>query len=147
MGFFSIHMHQNEKVFQPSFNKYGIRIGDIGVEFDHIKQRENFLKMLANSNSIKINEGQGLEFEDKTTSFGIYERNTKEVGYRCYVCEQVIRDGSCHKQEYEYPYTYGTDGFSSSTNYICNNCLANYTSQVDEIKKKNKAEKEALEVE
>lgn len=130
-----------------SRHKYGVSIGDIGVEFDFIKDREKMLLILAKSNAVKINSVSGEEFTREKNSFGLYERDTTQKGVRCYTCNTVFYGEECRRIEYESPCSYSSKGFSEQTNYICDKCHDKYKEEVAEIKKNNLAEKEKLGVE
>ena len=148
MSLFNLYVTSTPQETKQSHSKcYGVKVGDIGIDFQSIKDRSKFLNLLARANSIKINDRQGIVIEEKRVDFGIYIRNADEKGVRCYKCETVFTNGECRKQEYEYPYSYGTDGISTENNFICDNCLEKLTAQVVEIKKRNAEEKKSLDLE
>ena len=124
--------------------KYAVRIGDIGIEFDTTKEKENFLKLLSKASAVSINKTSGIVYEDKENQFGLYERDSLLKSVRCCNCYEIITDGTCRKQEFLKPYSYSDKGFTDETGFICDKCLKSLTGQVDAIKTKNKKEKEDL---
>jgi len=111
-----------------------------------IRKREKFLKLLAHASSVRINDGSGIVHEEQQVDFGIYIRDANLTGVRCFKCEAVFYDGSCSKIEYEYPDFYCNNGLSSTTGYICPNCLKTINEQVAVIKAHNLKEKAELGV-
>lgn len=116
--------------------KYGLRIGDIGIEFPSIDERQKALIDFTKGCDVKISDS-GIVYKDGKGTFSVYERDTKEVIVVCCQCEGQFGIDSCPNREYPYKY-YNSKDWSTSKGYICDSCLAK--------KKKEKEVEEAKKV-
>ena len=141
---FITFVQSGKNVPKEQSSRFGIRVGDVGIDFAFEKERQKLLELLSKASSVKINNSAGVVYKKCQVNFGIYERNMAIEGIRCNKCESVYYNGECRKQEYEYPYSYGDSGLSSTTDFICDKCLSSLKEQVAEIKRKNVEEKEKV---
>jgi hypothetical protein len=102
--------------------KYGLRIGNIGVEFVSQQDREKALLNFTKGTDVIISDS-GIRFIDGNGSFSIYDRDTKEVIVNCNVCKGVFGIDSCGKRTYPYKHPWESS-YSDTENYICDACLA-----------------------
>jgi hypothetical protein len=89
--------------------KYGLRIGEIGIEFSSIEERDKVLKDFTRG----VGEG----------AFSVYDRDTKEVLVTCSECIGIFGIDSCGKRTYPYKNTW-ENKYSDKDDYICDACLA-----------------------
>lgn len=111
---------------------YGLRIGNVGVEFSDRKDREVAIVTFTKGSSSMISDS-GVKFTDSNNSFGTYERDTNEIRTTCHVCAGEFSIETCSKREYPYKYSFEKK-FGTQDNYICDACFA-----------KQKHEKEVFE--
>ncbi len=126
---------------------HAVKIKNVGVEFQNIKDREDFLKLLAKCNAVRINDSAGIVYESQRTDFGIYDRDSSINGVRCYNCDQVFYDNECAKRMYSKPYQYNDNGLTECTDFICNTCKEKFDADAEEVREKNRKEKKELKVE
>lgn len=110
--------------------KYGLRIGDVGIEFSSIEERQQALLDFTKGSDVKINVGPGIVYSEGEGNFSVYDRDTKEVVVRCCICKGIFELRSCFLREYPYKYSYQKE-YSTSEGYICDACF----------EKQNKAKK------
>lgn len=101
--------------------KYGLRIGNVGVEFISIDERNKALSDFTRGCDVEISDS-GLKFKDGKGSFSVYDRDTKEVVATCCVCQGVFGIDTCNERSYPY-YSYNKKYYETS-GYICDACLA-----------------------
>ena len=102
--------------------KFGFRIGDTGVEFPSIEDREKAIRVFTKSSTVKISN-IGIRYKDSEGSFAVYDRDTKEVITNCVSCEGQFYVDSCGKREYPEKYSYSND-YHEENAYICDACYA-----------------------
>jgi len=101
--------------------KYGLRIGNVGIEFSSVEERDKALYAFTKGCDVIISDS-GLRYKDGEGSFSVYDRDTKEILTNCSVCHGVFGVDSC--SEREYPYRTYNDKYNTTNNYICDACLA-----------------------
>ena len=102
--------------------KYGIRIGNIGVEFPSIEDRSKAINVFTKGTDVKISES-GIRYSDGKGSFSVYDRDTKEIITNCHMCQGVFLHETCPKRAYPYKNSWEKE-FSQAEDYICDACLA-----------------------
>lgn len=102
--------------------KYGLRIGQIGIEFPSVEDRNKALQYFTKGSDVKINTS-GIKFSSGEGSFSVYDRDTKEVLTICHECEGTFLQDTCHKREYPKKYSYG-NSWESKNAFICDACYA-----------------------
>ena len=102
--------------------KYGLRIGNIGVEFVSIEERQKALINFTKGTDVKIST-TGIKFSDGEGSFSVYDRDTKEVITTCRKCNGEFSIETCFNREYPYKPSY-SDKYSTENGYICEACFA-----------------------
>lgn len=101
--------------------KYGLRIGDIGVEFSDVVSRDKALKDFTQGSDVKISS-TGVRYTDGEGTFSVYERDTKEVLVTCSECTTILSVESCGKREYyKKDYSWAKE-LTAHDNYICDAC-------------------------
>lgn len=102
--------------------KYGLRIGNVGIEFPSIEERNKALTDFTKGCDVQISDS-GLRFKDGKGSFSVYDRDTKEILTNCCICNGVFGIDTCGEREYPYKYSYSKN-YDITTGYICDACLA-----------------------
>jgi hypothetical protein len=102
--------------------KYGLRIGNVGIEFISIEERNKALQDFTKGCDINISE-TGLRYGDGNGSFSVYDRDTKEILTNCCICKGVFGIDTCGEREYPHKYSYINE-YNTTTDYICDACLA-----------------------
>lgn len=102
--------------------KYGLRIGDVGIEFCSIDERQKALLDFTKGCDVKIYD-RGIMYKECTgTTFSVYERETKDVIVTCEVCTGVFGIESSPDREYTYKSYNGK--YEKTHGCICDACLA-----------------------
>ena len=112
--------------------KYGLRIGDVGVEFPSIEDRNKAVQAFTKGTDVKIHSN-GIKFTDGEGNFSVYDRDTKEILTVCAECEGTFLQDTCSKREFPYKHSYSKDWIVRDE-FICDACLAK------RIKSKEKAD-------
>ena len=102
--------------------RFGLRIGEIGVEFPSIEDREKALKAFTKGTDVRISS-HGIRYTDGEGSFSVYDRDTKETLTNCYLCNGVFSIETCNKRTYPMKNSWEKK-FTEVENYICDGCLA-----------------------
>jgi len=102
--------------------KYGLKIGNIGVEFISQQDREKALLLFTKGVDVEIHDA-GIRYHDGDGSFSVYERDTKEVIVTCCECEGTFGIDSCGNREYPKKHSWEKE-YDTETGYICDACLA-----------------------
>jgi hypothetical protein len=102
--------------------KFGLRIGNIGIEFISKEDRDKAIKTFTQGTDVVI-EGKGFKYRNGEGSFSVYDRDTKEQIVICEVCKGDFLLQSCSEREYPYKHSYMKD-YSETTGYICDACYA-----------------------
>ena len=102
--------------------KYGLRIGDVGVEFPSIEDRNKALSAFTKGTDVKIHIS-GIKFTDGEGNFSVYDRDTKEVLTICTECKGTFLQETCSKREFPYKYSYSSS-WDTMDEFICDACFA-----------------------
>ena len=102
---------------------YGLRIGEVGVEFSIQVDRQKALEMFTKGSTVGINARQGIVYSDGEAIFGTYERETKEILVRCETCKGIHSSDSCRQIDYPHKCLWDSE-YKSTTDFICDGCLA-----------------------
>lgn len=115
--------------------KYGLRIGNIGIEFPSIDDRQKALLAFTKGTDVKISNS-GIKFKDGEGNFSVYDRDTRETLTICQICDGTFLIESCQHREYPYKNSW-ENTYNTAENYICDSCLAKQTKakEVFEAKK------------
>jgi hypothetical protein len=102
--------------------KYGLKIGNVGVEFVSIDERDKAIKDFTKGTNVIIRD-DGVRFNEGNCSFGVYDRDTKEVLVNCAECKGIFGIDSCGQREYPAKCNW-QNAYEIRTNYICDACYA-----------------------
>ena len=102
--------------------RYGLRIGDVGIEFPSIEERDKALKCFTHGVDVRINTF-GLKYEDGDGSFSVYDRDSKEVITICCICKGSFGIETCNNKSYPYKNSWEKE-FGEKEGYICSACFA-----------------------
>ena len=102
--------------------KYGLKIGDVGVEFVSQEEREKALMIFTKGVDVKINTS-GIRYSDGDGSFSVYDRDTKEILVTCKICEGVFGIDSCGDREYPHKNAWEKE-YTIERGHICDACMA-----------------------
>ncbi len=102
--------------------KYGLRIGEVGIEFNSVDERDKAIKDFTHGCDVSISD-TGIRFTEGKSSFSIYDRDTKEVLVNCCKCKGVFGIDSCGERSYPNKHSWEKE-YSSAEGYICDACLA-----------------------
>lgn len=100
--------------------KYGIRIGNIGIEFPSIDDRQKALLTFTKGTDVKISSG-GIKFTDGEGNFSVYDRDTGEILTICEICKGTFLSDTCTYREYPYKELW-SENYSDKNAYICDAC-------------------------
>jgi hypothetical protein len=104
--------------------KYGLRIGDVGVEFSDLASRDKALRDFTQGSDVSISN-TGVKYTDGNGAFSVYERDTNEILVTCCKCKGTFGIESCGEREYPILYSWQKDKpWNEATDYICDACLA-----------------------
>ena len=103
--------------------RYGLRIGNVGVEFPSLEECQKALLTFTKGTDVSINTGAGIKYKAGAGSFSTYERESSEIITTCYECKGEFSTEMCQQRTYPKKYSYG-NSFSEETNWICDACLA-----------------------
>ena len=101
--------------------KYGLRIGDIGIEFPSIEERNKVLTDFTKGCDVVVSDS-GLRFKEGKGSFSVYDRDTKDILTNCLSCSGIFGIDTCGQREY--PYRSYSGKYDTSNGFICDACLA-----------------------
>jgi len=102
--------------------KYGLKIGDIGIEFPSVEDRQKALNFFTKGTDVKISP-RGVRYSDGEGSFSVYDRDTKEVITTCEVCVGTFLIETCSRREYPDKYSYN-EKYHTADGFICDACFA-----------------------
>ncbi len=102
--------------------KYGLRIGNVGVEFPSIEERNKALNDFVKGTDVNISD-LGIRFKDGNGNFSVYDRDTKEILSNCHVCEGIFGTDTCSERTYPNKESWSKT-YSDATYFICDSCLA-----------------------
>jgi hypothetical protein len=75
--------------------KYGLRIGNVGVEFSDRGTREKALLIFTKGSCVKISDCEGRKYTDHDGAFSTYEANTEEQTMNCSKCKGSFSSEAC----------------------------------------------------
>ena len=111
--------------------RYGLRIGDAGVEFSSKDERDKALLCFTKGATVKVNTSSGVRYkEEGDPSFGTYERESNEVLTNCCKCHGTFAADSCTEREYP-SYCSWNKKFEMRTEFICDGCFAKAKQDAD----------------
>lgn len=115
--------------------KFGLRIGDTGVEFPSIEDRNKAIQYFTKGSDVKIHTS-GIKFTPGEGSFSVYDRDTKDILTICAKCEGTFLQETCNKREYPDKRYYSNE-WSTENGFICDACLAKQTKlkEIEDAKK------------
>lgn len=102
--------------------KYGLRIGEVGLEFSTREDREKAIIVLTKCSSVNICD-TGIRYRDSDGAFGTYERESKEIQANCKECGGVFSIETCPRRDYP-KYNDWNKRWDIMTGHICDACLA-----------------------
>lgn len=102
--------------------KFGLRIGDIGIEFSDIASRDKALKDFTQGSDVTIST-TGIRYVEGKGSFSVYDRDTKETIVNCCKCQGLFDIQSCSVRYYPNKYSWDKE-YNTLEGYICDACLA-----------------------
>jgi hypothetical protein len=101
--------------------RYGLKIGSTGIEFASLDERDKALRIFTRGVNVKINSS-GIRYAEGDDSFGVYERDTKEILVLCKECNGLFGIDSCGKREYPRKHSWENQ-YGVDTDYICDACF------------------------
>jgi hypothetical protein len=102
--------------------KYGLRIGEVGIEFPSKDDRDKAIKAFTSGTDVMISES-GIKYRTGKGNFSVYDRDTKDEITICRECNWDFFIATCFKRVY--PYKNSWDKIYLETeNYICADCYA-----------------------
>ena len=108
--------------------KYGLRIGQIGVEFGDQQTREKALLAFTKGSCVTISESSGRRYSDSSGAFSTYERDTEEQTMNCSSCRGSFSSEVCTQREV--PAKDYSDKFKGGDEkqpaYLCDACHAKW---------------------
>jgi len=108
---------------ETNMKVYGLRIGDVGVEFSDRQARENALLIFTKGSSVKIHSYQGARYEAGENSFSTYERDTNENLMNCHECKGVFSSEVCSQRAVpEKDYSKGFKENETESICLCDAC-------------------------
>lgn len=113
---------------------YGLKIGDVGLEFASRGDRERAIIVFTRASTRKVSS-VGIKFEDHTAAFSTYERDPKIVVVTCCGCRGEFSIDST--PERDYPYKNYANKWVVNRGFFCDGCLAtaNRAKEVDDAKR------------
>jgi hypothetical protein len=102
--------------------RYGLRIGNIGIEFPSRDERQKALLTFTTGTCSEICD-EGVRFKEGKDTFSTYERDDKEVLANCYICKGVFGVETCGCRTYPHKNTWSKE-YSTEEHHICDACLA-----------------------
>lgn len=100
--------------------KYGLRIGDVGVEFPSAEDRQKALQYFTKGTDVTIHS-VGIKFTEGKGSFSVYDRDTKEILTICVKCEGTFLIETCNKRKFPDQRYYSKE-WSNEDAFICDAC-------------------------
>lgn len=119
---------------------FGLRIGDVGLEFESREARTNALTALSwgRATTITPKHQSGPTYTQRLgeeAGFALYERDDEFSVVRCNVCSRFFGASICSERDYPFKHTSGV--WETFHNYICDDCHAERTAEkkTDEFRK------------
>ena len=106
--------------------KYGLKIGKVGLEFTDKASRDKALTIMTNCATVAINDSDGIVYgKEGDLAFGVYDRDNKEVLVKCQVCDGIFSNITCSKREVPGTNWKGEIQIGETDHkYICDGCEA-----------------------
>ena len=101
--------------------KYGLRIGDVGIEFPSIEERNEAVKNFILGSDVTIHSS-GIRYRPGVGTFSIYDRDDKEILITCQTCLGIFNIESCNKRDFPKRESWERS-YSIRNDYICDACL------------------------
>lgn len=102
--------------------RYGLRIGDVGVEFPSREERETALKAFTRGSDVKIYVS-GVKYRDGAGTFSVYERLSEEILVTCDECKGIFGIDVCPKRDYPHKHSWEKE-YGTATKHACDACFA-----------------------
>ena len=102
--------------------RFGLRIGEVGVEFSSREERQKALMNFTTGVCIKISDCAGPRYSDHSGAFSTYERDDKEILVNCKSCSNIFGADACPSREYPHKNSWEKE-FGTETNHICDACF------------------------
>ena len=119
-------------------NKYGLRIGDTGIEFGDRETREKALLAFTRGSCVKISDCAGQRYKDHSGAFSTYERNTEEQTMNCSKCSGTFSSETCTQRSV--PETDWNGKFRGNdrmeTKFLCDACYTKLMKDFEVFKAK-----------
>lgn len=115
--------------------RYGLRIGDIGIEFSSREEREKALTTFTKGSDVKIYDS-GVKYRDGKSTFSVYERMTEDILVTCSDCKGVFGIDVCPKGDFPFKNSWEKK-YTTNERHLCDACLAsiNKAKEIYEAKK------------
>lgn len=111
--------------------RYGLRIGDVGVEFASKDERDKALLCFTRGGTVRISSCGGVRYkEEGDPSFGTYERESNEVLTNCEKCQGTFSSDACTEREYP-NYESWRKRWETKTGFVCDGCFAKATKDAE----------------
>lgn len=117
---------------------YGLRIGDVGVEFSDRPTREKAILDFTKGCCVSITDYAGPRYGDSKGCFSTYERNTEEQTINCSKCKGQFSSETCTERSVphtDYSGKFGDDD-STENKYLCDACYAKIMQEYEVFKAK-----------
>lgn len=102
--------------------RYGLRIGNVGIEFPSREEREKALQAFTRGSDVSIH-GEDVKYRDGAGTFSVYERLSEETLVTCKECSGVFEFDVCPKREYPHKNSW-EKVFGTETAHVCDACFA-----------------------
>ena len=79
-------------------NRYGLRIGNVGVEFPDRQTREKAMLAFCNGSCVTVSDSAGIRYRPGKKTFSTYERDTNEQLMNCSKCDGVFSSEVCSER-------------------------------------------------
>ena len=124
---------------------FGFRIGDVGLEFSNVADRDKAIAIFTHSSQVVIRNYEGQVYETADCKFSTYERDTKENIVRCGICSGLHTTDGCAKRKVWVHSAYRTPNWRQDEKWCCDACSAKATKDKEladakELLEKNKGE-------
>ena len=105
-------------------NRYGLRIGNVGVEFADRQTREKALIAFCNGSCVTISDTAGIRYMPGKETFSTYERDTAEQLFNCSKCKGVFSSEVCTERTVPATTWQGKfqEGGAIEEKFLCDGC-------------------------
>lgn len=104
---------------------FGLRIGDVGIEFPSREEREKALLAFTKGSDVKIYD-DGVKYRDGKSTFSVYERMTENILVTCSECRGIFGIDVCPKGDFPSKRSYDNE-YSTEDRHLCDACLISIT--------------------